>query len=158
MDENRGPARLRVRPADLGDLDRIVDFNRSLADESEGLCLDRDVLQSGVKAILLDSTRGFYLLAELPDAAVGQLLVTTEWSDWRNAYFWWLQSVYVRPTMRQRGVFRALYQHVLGMARTRGDLCGLRLYVHRENEAAEKVYENLGMRRLDYRMMETDLS
>ncbi len=158
MNEEHGPMEIRIRPAGPGDMDQIVDFNSNLADESEGLRLDLDVLQDGVKAVLLDSTRGFYLLAEIPDMAIGQLLVTSEWSDWRNAYFWWLQSVYVRPAMRKRGVFRALYQHVMRMARARNDVCGLRLYVHLENEAAEKVYENLGMRRLDYRMMEIDLT
>ncbi len=129
-----------------------------LAYESEGLALDAVACRKGVEAVLGEPSRGFYLVAETSELVIGQILVTPEWSDWRNAFFWWLQSVYVLREFRGRGVFRSLYQHVAGMAREQGGVRGLRLYVHRENEAAEAVYLRLGMRRLDYVLMERDLT
>jgi len=113
-----------------------------------------------VEAVLRDPDpdrgRGFYLLAEAEGQVVGQLLVTTEWSDWRNAFFWWVQSVYVAPSYRRRGVYRALDSYLRAEARRRGDVCGLRLYVARTNRVAQQVYASLGMARSHYDMFEVE--
>src|SRR5262249_20931125 len=103
---------LSIRRATPADLLTIVDFNLRLAEESEGKTLNRDVLTAGVQAALADPTKGPYFLAELDGKPVATMQVTTEFSDWRNGWFWWIQGVYVRAEARRQGVFRALYQHV----------------------------------------------
>ena len=100
--------------------------------------------------MLADESRGLYRVAELDGKVVGQMLITLEWSDWRNRWFWWIQSVYTAPEARGKGVFRALYDAVESEARSRGDVCGLRLYVEKENETAQKAYSKLGMKRSHY--------
>ena len=117
-----------IRRALAEDLETIVDFNVRLAAESEGVDLDRDRLRSGVANALSDDRRAFYLIAESEGAPIGQLMVTYEWSDWRDGEFWWLQSVYVRPEFRRRGVLKALYARVLELAAA-SNVCGIRLYV-----------------------------
>ena len=147
-----------VRPANLGDLKVLVEFNSAMALETEGKNLDPDALNAGVAAVLEDGLKGFYLLAECLGNPVGQLLVTSEWSDWRNAYFWWIQSVYVMPEHRRRGVYRALEQQVRVQAKLRGNVCGVRLYVDRRNQVAQKVYSSLGMFPSHYDMYEVEIS
>ena len=145
-----------IRAAAATDAETIATFNAAMALETEHLELDRDRLRAGVKALLDDRSLGFYLVAESGGAVVGQLMITYEWSDWRNGTFWWIQSVYVRPEDRGRGVFRLLYNAAEKMARASGGSCGLRLYVEVENERAQQVYERLGMRPTSYRLFETD--
>jgi len=145
-----------VRQATLADLDTLVDFNAAMALETEDKGLDLDVLRGGVATLLEDSSLGFYLLAESDGAVVGQLMVTTEWSDWRNAHFWWLQSLYVAPDFRRLGVFRLLYQRVCQQARDVGNVCGLRLYVERTNHRAQEAYVNMGMALSHYDMYEVE--
>jgi GNAT superfamily N-acetyltransferase len=157
MSESLGPT-LRARRATPDDLGILVEFNAAMARETEGKDLDRDRLQAGVAAVLREGDLGFYLVAESAETVVGQLLVTFEWSDWRNGYFWWIQSVYVAPGYRRRGVYRMLENRVRDEARGRGDVCGLRLYVARGNLIAQRVYANLGMRRSHYDMFEVDLT
>ena len=147
-----------VRPAAPSDLEVLVQFNSAMAQESEGKNLDQVALHAGVAAVLEDELKGFYLLAERRGQPVGQLLVTSEWSDWRNAYFWWIQSVYVVPEHRRRGVYRALEQQVRDQARLRGNVCGIRLYVDRQNHGAQKVYSRLGMIPSHYDMYEVEIS
>ena len=151
-----------VRPANPTDLKVLVEFNSAMALETEGKDLDPDALRAGVAAVLEDGLKGFYLVAEFRAECrgnpVGQLLVTNEWSDWRNAYFWWIQSVYVRPEHRRRGVYRALDQQVRVQAKLRGDVCGVRLYVDRRNRGAQKVYSSLGMVPSQYDMYEVEIS
>ena len=106
--------------------------------------------------MLQDPAKGFYTVAEVDGRVVGQMMVTFEWSDWRNATFWWLQSVYVQPEYRRQGIYRRLYQHVLDEAKARKDVCGVRLYVSKENVAAQQVYEQLGLRKGLYDMRELD--
>ncbi|MEZ5392586.1 MAG: GNAT family N-acetyltransferase [Bryobacterales bacterium] len=106
--------------------------------------------------MVADPAKGFYLVAEEEGAVVGQLLITYEWSDWRNGVFWWVQSVYVRPESRGRGVYSTLYEDAVRRAREAGDVCGLRLYVERENRRAQRTYQKLGMRPTVYEMYETD--
>ena len=142
-----------VRPATLTDLDFIVEGNRCLAAETEDLHLDRAVLTAGVRAVLTDAAPGRYWIAERDGQPVGQLLITFEWSDWRNRMVWWIQSVYVLPNARQHGVFRTLYAHTQQAARAAG-AAGLRLYVDTTNTRAQAVYTALGMNGGHYRVFE----
>lgn len=151
-------AAVSVRDAVAGDADTIVSYNERMAIETEGKALARDTVSAGVRNLLSDPARGRYWMAESGGAVVGQIMVTLEWSDWRNGYFWWIQSVYVVPDMRGRGVFRALYEHVRTLAEQAGNACGLRLYVEKENTTALATYEALGMHDPGYRMMEAGLS
>ncbi|HEM46488.1 MAG TPA: GNAT family N-acetyltransferase [Alphaproteobacteria bacterium] len=144
---------LSIRQATPEDRDRIVLFNQAMARETEGRILDREVLTRGVEAMLGDPRHGRYFVAEEEDAIVGQLAVTTEWSDWRNGDIWWIQSVYVSREHRRRGVYRQLHLHVRDMARAAG-VIGLRLYVERDNEAAQTAYASLGMHPSAYVMYE----
>jgi len=132
-----------IRPAQLSDQETIVDFNLRLADETEDLRLDRARLEQGVAALLTDPHKGRYFVAELAREVVGQLMITYEWSDWRNGQVWWLQSVYVKQDFRRQGVFRALLEHLLAELDAAPDVVGLRLYVERHNASAQAVYERL---------------
>jgi GNAT superfamily N-acetyltransferase len=127
-----------------------------MAWESERRRLIRVRVKRGVTALLKDPAKGTYHVAETGGAVVGQLLITYEWSDWRNGNFWWIQSVYVAPEFRQRGVFRALFNHVHKLAKSRRDVCGLRLYMHAENRRARRTYVRLGMSRSEYEVFEMD--
>jgi GNAT superfamily N-acetyltransferase len=143
-----------IRRAGPADAPVIADYNQRLARETEGKTLPADVLAAGVAAVLADPAKGTYFVAEEDGAVVGQLMITTEWSDWRNGWIWWIQSVYVRHEARRRGVFRALFQHVLDAARARPDVVGLRLYVEHANDPAQQTYLRLGMKRTGYLMLE----
>ncbi len=143
----------RATPADAG---FIVESNVAMARETEGLVLDEGEVRPGVVAALSDAALGFYLIAEVDGSPAGQLMVTYEWSDWRNGLFWWIQSVYVRPEFRRRGVYRALHRRVLAEAQAMGGVCGLRLYVEQENITAQRVYESLDMYPTRYRMYEVE--
>jgi GNAT superfamily N-acetyltransferase len=147
---------LRIRHAELADTATILRFNAAMALETEHLELDSDRLLRGVEAVLKDAAKGFYLVAEDDGQVAGQMMITYEWSDWRNAVFWWIQSVYVEPAWRRKGVFRGLYGHALDQARAQGGVCGLRLYVETANEGARRTYESLGMNRAAYDMFEVD--
>ena len=142
-----------IRPAAPDDLDAIVAGNIALAEESEGVQLDRDTLRAGIRALLDERAPGRYWIAELDGEVVGQLLITFEWSDWRNRMVWWIQSVYVAPAARRRGVFRALYEHAKREAQAQG-AGGLRLYVDVTNNRAQAVYAALGMKGDHYRVFE----
>jgi ribosomal protein S18 acetylase RimI-like enzyme len=140
-----------ARPADLHDL---AAWNVAMAWETEQRQLDHDTVQRGVAAVFEQPRRGFYLVCERDGVAVGSLMVTYEWSDWRNGDFWWIQSVYVSPDARRAGVFRALYAAVVQRASAAGAV-GVRLYVETENRRAQATYEGLGMQRCHYAMYET---
>lgn len=146
-----------LRRAVPGDAGVLVANNLAMAHETEGLALDPGRLRLGVEALLADPARGFYLIAEHGGSVAGQLMVTTEWSDWRNAWFWWIQSVYVGPPWRRRGAYRALHRECERLAREAG-ACGLRLYVERENAGAQATYLALGMTRSHYDLFEQDLA
>lgn len=147
---------IQIRRATLADADHIAEFNAAMARETENMELDRQRLLRGVEAVLRDPAKGFYTLAEVDGQVAGQMMVTFEWSDWRNATFWWLQSVYVQPEYRRQGIYRRLFQHVLDEAKARKDICGVRLYVSKENVAAQQVYERLGLKKALYEMRELD--
>lgn len=145
---------LTIRRATVADADVIAEYNRRLAWESERTRLDDDVLRAGVIAGLEDPNKGFYTVAESGGEVVGQTLVTFEWSDWRNGWFWWIQSVYVREDARRGGVFRSLYRYIQELATADPTVIGLRLYVEAENERAKKTYRSLGMTNTNYGLLE----
>jgi GNAT superfamily N-acetyltransferase len=140
----------RAVPADTA---IIVEFNEALARESEGKILDRAVLTTGVAAVFTDDRKGFYTVVEDDGVIVGQCQVTYEWSDWRNGWYWWIQSVYVREAARRSGVFTALYQHLETVATQSEDVIGIRLYVERDNSRAAATYAKLGMVEEPYNLM-----
>lgn len=145
---------ISIRLATANDWETIVDFNCRLADETENKKLDPDVIGPGVRAVLEDPSKGRYFVASDGTRIVGQLMHTFEWSDWRNGWIWWLQSVYVVDDYRRQGVFRKLNQHLADLAETDLEVVGLRLYVENENERAHSTYEKIGMDRAGYFVME----
>jgi GNAT superfamily N-acetyltransferase len=145
---------LTLRRATPADAPTVVEFNRRMAEESEGIHLDPTVLAAGVAASLADPDKALYFVAELDGQVVGQLMLTREWSDWRNGWIWWIQSVYVRPEARRRGIFRALYEHVHAAAVADPGVIGLRLYVDQDNLNAQQTYLKLRMERTRYLVLE----
>ena len=124
--------------------------------EREGRRVTLGGLRKGIRSVLESGEHGRYLVAESGASVVGQLLLTYEWSDWRNGVFWWIQSVYVAPSARRRGVYQTLHKHVVLDARERGDVCGVRLYVEQDNRAAQAAYAGLGLTVTAYRIYEQD--
>ena len=145
--------KIEIRRANIRDLDVLVDFMIAMARETEALELERDVLLPGVKAAIEDSQKGIYYIAEIGGEVAGSLMTTFEWSDWRNAWVLWVQSVYTRPEFRGRGVYKSLYNHLTKKVEA-GTYAGIRLYVDHRNKKAQKVYENLGMNGDHYRFYE----
>ncbi len=146
---------ISVRAARPGDRDIIADFNSRIAEETEDSVLDPAHIVPGVAALLADAAKGRYWLAVDGDRVIGQIMVTYEWSDWRNGVLWWIQSVYVEPTYRRRGVFSALYRHVESLARADRGVAGIRLYVEKDNLRAQATYESLGMTATPYKVMQS---
>lgn len=146
------PDTVQVRPARRDDIPFLVDANAAMAAETESKTLDRARLQRGVSAVFDEPRRGFYLVAEHAGAVAGCLLITYEWSDWRDGDWWWIQSVYVLPEQRRHGVFRALYRAVEARARATERVIGLRLFVENDNLRAQQTYAALGMEAESYRM------
>ena len=151
------PDDLTIRRATVDDAETLARFNEAMAEETEDKTLDPDTVRAGVRAVFDTPEQAFYFVAERDGEVVGSLMITTEWSDWRNADFWWIQSVYVRPSARQAGVYTALHREVRRRAQEAGDVCGLRLYVERDNAAARAAYETRGMSEPPYRMYEEGL-
>lgn len=145
---------ISIREALPTDWQTIKDFNAALAIESENKQLDDELLTQGVQRALSEKNHVTYILAQSDERVVGQLMVTREWSDWRNGWFWWIQSVYVEPDYRGRGIFKELYGHIKNQAENSLDVVGLRLYVHTSNESAKKTYGHLGLHHTDYQIME----
>ena len=145
---------VRVRPARADDLDVLVEFGRAMALETEQRELDLGTLRGGVAALLADPARGRFLVVESTGEVVAALMLTFEWSDWRNGVFWWIQNVYVHPAHRRRGHYRRLHEHVRALAEADPEACGLRLYVEDENVSAHATYRALGMVESHYRFYE----
>lgn len=145
---------LTLRQAVIDDGPTIIEFNLRLAEETEGRQLDREILTPGVLTGLADPDKSRYFLAEEGNFIVGQVMLTREWSDWRNGWLWWIQSVYVIASARRGGVFRRLYEHVRNLAVADPLVKGLRLYVERHNEAALATYLHLGMKDAGYQVLE----
>ena len=145
----------------MSDTDVIADFNSRMALETEQRRLNAERLRKGVAALLLDSAKGVYFLAEAENETgkrtiAGQLMLTYEWSDWRNGNFWWIQSVYVPKEFRGKRVFKTLFQHVASLAKARRDVCGLRLYMDAHNHGARQTYDRIGFHRTNYEMFEME--
>jgi len=148
---------MNIRIATVRDIDSLVKFNQAMALETESKELSADVLRLGVEAVFGDEKKGFYVVAEEDAKIIGGLMVTYEWSDWRNAWFWWIQSVYILPEGRGRRIYSQLYEFVKERAAAQGNVCGFRLYVETENTHAQRVYEKVGMQSSHYLMYEEKL-
>lgn len=147
---------MEIRIARQADVPALVEFNQAMALETENKRLDEGLLTAGVTAVFGDDAKGFYVVADDGGTVAAGLMVTTEWSDWRNGWFWWIQSVYVLPAYRGAGLYGQMYEFVKGKAESAGNVCGFRLYVEKENERAQRVYEKLGMDRTYYLMYEEE--
>src|SRR5690348_4864983 len=142
--------RLRIRRATPRDAGALIDFNSAMALETERKVLMPHVIGAGVRGLLRRPGAGFYVVAESGRQVVGALMITTEWSDWRNGIFWWIQSVYVRPQFRRQGVYRRLYRYLRSLAAKNRAVCGFRLYVERHNRRAQATYRACGMELTHY--------
>ena len=149
--------KITIREATLEDTESIIRFQEGMALETEGKVLDEALLRDGITAIFDSTQKGFYIVAEVGSVVVGSLLITYEWSDWRNATFWWIQSVFVDANWRRKGVYRSMYDYVVNVAKSRKDICGIRLYVERTNTIAQETYKDLGMTHSHYDLYETDI-
>lgn len=145
---------LTFRRGTQRDADTIASFNAAMALETEGKELIPEVIGTGVRRLIGMPSLGFYLVAEHAGEVIGCLMVTNEWSDWRNGLFWWIQSVYVKKSMRRQGVYRRMYAHVRSLAQSDSSVCGFRLYVEKENETAHATYASLGMKETPYLIYE----
>jgi ribosomal protein S18 acetylase RimI-like enzyme len=143
-----------VREAKPNEADLIINFQISMAKETEDIHLEHTIVAAGVQAVFNDPTKGTYYLAEAEGEVIACMLTTYEWSDWRNGTFIWLQSVYVKPEFRGKGVFRNMYQHIKELVSANGNLKGIRLYVFHTNMSAQSVYRSLEMEDQHYRMFE----
>ena len=144
----------QIRLSTLADKDAIIQFQQAMARETEQKELDQATISAGVHALFQRPTLGFYVVATVGDDMAGSLMITTEWTDWRNGLFWWIQSVYVRPEFRRQGIYRKLYQFVQQRAAIDREVRGFRLYVEKENHVAQRTYRNLGMQESCYQMFE----
>jgi len=145
---------VRFRDAVRADAPAIAEFQVAMARETEDVALDRAILGRGVDAVFDDLSHGRYYVAESDGAVIGSLLITYEWSDWRNGMVWWIQSVYVLPAFRGRGVYAGLYAHIKSIVEPDPSIRGIRLYVDNRNAAAQQVYTRLGMEGEHYRVFE----
>ncbi len=149
---------LTIRQATHHDAATIAKFNIAMARETEDKALPGNVILTGVNRLMDMPDHGFYIVAEDEGRTAGCLMITTEWSDWRNGFFWWIQSVYVLPEYRRKGVYRAMYRHIKSLAAQKPDICGYRLYVEKDNLTARKTYESLGMTATPYTLYEETIS
>ena len=143
-----------IRKGQIKDIDVIAKYNIAMALETENKVLDNETITNGVSSIIKDKSKGQYWVMEIDSILVGQLMVTYEWSDWRNGMMWWIQSVYVEPHYRRRGVYSSLYNNLVKMAKLDSSCCGIRLYVEKENYKAQDTYKSLGMKNAGYEIME----
>ena len=150
--------KLNTRKGAISDIEIIVQFQKNMALETEEKILLESSIRSGVTEVIGDEQKGTYLVAEHEDKIIGSLLITYEWSDWRNGWFWWIQSVYVKKEWRRKGVYSHLYDEVKKLSLNEGNVCGIRLYVEKENKIAQTVYKNLGMYDTKYLLYETEFS
>jgi ribosomal protein S18 acetylase RimI-like enzyme len=134
-----------IREANINDHNAIVEFQFAMAQETEGLQLDKKVLSKGVLSVFEDNNKAKYFVADSEGEAVGMLMITFEWSDWRNGIVWWIQSVYTKPGYRKMGIYKMLYGFVKEIVEKSDNIRGLRLYVDKRNIRAQQVYESLGM-------------
>ena len=138
-----------VRKADGSDISTLIEYNRALANETENISLETGVLRLGIEKAL-DLKDCHYFVAELDGKIVGQTMITSEWSDWRNGVMWWMQSVYVHPDYRKRGVFQSIFKYIETLAENEPEVKALRLYVMQDNHTGQNAYRNLGMKKSGY--------
>ena len=153
MNNNRQSLCCHVAKATVDDITTIAQFQIEMAMESEGFQLNPEKIMQGVTAVMNDSNKGTYLIAKVNDSPAGSLMLTREWSDWNNCWYWWVQSVYVTPQHRGNGIYKAMYAHVKDMAREQ-QVSQVRLYVDKGNTRAQEVYKRLGMDECHYLMYE----
>jgi ribosomal protein S18 acetylase RimI-like enzyme len=144
----------QIRMAVPSDAEAIAAFNSAMSIETEGIVLPQENALPGASAVFDDPSLGFYLIAETDGELAGSLMITYEWSDWSNAMYWWIQSVYVAPEQRRQGVYKTLYDRVIAMAQEDGNVRGIKLYVYYGNESAQTTYESLGMHRSEHHIYE----
>ena len=145
-----------IRYATVQDADVIARFNSAMALETENKQLSSKIVADGVYTALSTKEYGFYLLAESDGNPVAQLMITKEWSDWRNGEFWWVQSVYIDREFRRKGIYSQLYEKVKELAKVDSKVCGLRLYVDNDNKNAQTIYSKLGMTKTNYILYEEE--
>lgn len=145
-----------VSRGEVSDIDTIVQFQADMAMESEGYVLNKEKVTKGVTAAMLDDSKGIYWVAKYEGKTIGSLMITREWSDWNNEWYWWIQSVYVTPEYRKQGVYKAMYQKVKDAAKE-NNVSQIRLYADKTNLSAQKAYQSLGMHKSHYLMFEEDL-
>lgn len=145
---------MKIRRATINDKPVIKEFQIAMALETENICLETETVAKGIKAVFDDPSRGIYFVAEKEGKVVGSLMVTFEWSDWRNSYFWWIQSVYIKPEARRKGIFKQMYLYLKTIVQNDSSLCGLRLYAEKTNRIAHHTYRNLDMDSDHYAMFE----
>jgi ribosomal protein S18 acetylase RimI-like enzyme len=145
-----------VSRGEVCDIDSIVQFQADMAMESEGCVLNKEKVTKGVTAAMLDDSKGIYWVAKYEGRTIGSLMITREWSDWNNEWYWWIQSVYVTPEYRKQGVYKAMYQKVKDAAKE-NNVSQIRLYADKTNHSAQKAYQSLGMHKSHYLMFEEDL-
>ena len=147
---------INIRVSTINDAETIIRFQNEMAMETEKKTLNEELIKPGVKSVLTSGNKGFYLVAEVDKSIVGSLLITYEWSDWRNAWYWWIQSVYVEKNWRRKGVYSLLHNEVISRCKKSKESCGVRLYVDKENKIAQEVYRKLGMFENNYLLYETN--
>ena len=145
---------LVLRKGEARDADTIAAFNAAMALETEHKVLMPGVIGAGVRRLIESPSMGFYVVVEDGGRVVACLMITNEWSDWRNGLFWWIQSVYVEKQWRRQGVYRRLYEYVRTLAQADPGVCGFRLYVEKDNTVAQATYASLGMSPTDYLIFE----
>ena len=145
---------ISIRPSRYSEIDAIADFQIRLAQETENIVLDKQLVSTGIEALFADPAKGIYYVAEFQDEIIGCFLITYEWSDWRNGMVWWLQSVYVAESVRKQGVFKKVYEYLIDTISSDPTIIGLRLYVDKSNTRAQKVYQSLGMNGDHYTVFE----
>lgn len=145
---------ITYRDAVPADANTILDFQIAMALETEDVTLPREVTEQGIHAVFADPSKGRYFVAEEEGVVIASLMITYEWSDWRNGTVWWIQSVYVKPEARKRGIYAGLYEHVKAMVEQEPAIRGIRLYVDNRNKPAQEVYARLGMEGEHYRVFE----
>jgi ribosomal protein S18 acetylase RimI-like enzyme len=146
--------KISVRVATIDDAGQIASFQEQMAWETEELKLDPGIIGAGIQAVFEDSSKGRYFIAEAEGRIAGSLLITYEWSDWRNSWVYWIQSVYVAPEFRRKGIYRTLYAHIQEIVNQKDDVAGIRLYVEQENYTAQQTYASLGMDGQHYQLFE----
>ena len=147
---------MKITQPGIEDINSLVDFNIKMAKETENKILNKKIVTKGVSEVLNDTTLGYYVIAKNKNTILGSLMITYEWSDWRNGMFWWIQSVYVEKEYRQQGVYKQMYSYIKDKALKDNSCTGIRLYVEQENKIAQSVYKKLEMKETHYKLFEID--